>query len=44
MMDSVSIFFYNVLQCDKLPSLDEDLCEETDFINLDNVIEHQRKH
>lgn len=40
MMDSVSIFFYNVLQCDKLPVLDESKLDDKNFLlKLDEVLE-----
>jgi hypothetical protein len=42
MMDSVSIFFHNVLQCEKLPSFDESkLDPNCPLFNLDRVLQDQ---
>jgi hypothetical protein len=32
MLDSVSIFFYTVLQCDKLPMIDESVLENNEYL------------
>ena len=40
MLDSVSIFFYNVLQCKFLPMLDESKVVEKNYLlKLDEVLE-----
>jgi len=43
-LDSVSIFFYNTLGCDRLPPLDESQLEDKDYLmRLDVVLEHHQK-
>jgi hypothetical protein len=43
MLDSVSIFFYNVLECSKLPLLDESKLTVKDYLmRLDTFLEEKR--
>eukprot|EP00350_Pseudokeronopsis_sp_OXSARD2_P004565 CAMPEP_0170551682 /NCGR_PEP_ID=MMETSP0211-20121228/9684_1 /TAXON_ID=311385 /ORGANISM="Pseudokeronopsis sp., Strain OXSARD2" /LENGTH=137 /DNA_ID=CAMNT_0010859009 /DNA_START=610 /DNA_END=1023 /DNA_ORIENTATION=+ len=44
MLDSVAIFFYQILQCDKLPQLDETAINDDIFLlRLDQVLEDQAR-